>query len=292
MSKKSNKQKLKEKKAEKIKKKKEIEAIIDENYNKCVKIIDDAYAKILGNLDEANNKLLNMSNVLTQEKQKLQIAIKQGRTEDIEEIIENGFEMTDEFISDFIRLTIPRKNNSIATPLAEAGNKACAFLDRLEMNLNLLNNKNATYITSAITNKLIAKSNEYSDLVCTDFYVNNPFITMFNEALDDYNQYVKSLDGLLDMEIEEVEVEEKIYKISSHSRLRCTHADMMNFAKAMGYEEVRQTNTTHRIWKHKETGLSLPIPAKGGKTIPQGTMSRILNQMHLKRQDLVEFLNS
>lgn len=289
---KSKKQKIKEKKVEKLKKKKETEAIIDENYNKCVKIIDDAYAKILGNLDDANNKLLNMSNVLTQEKQKLQIAIKQGRTEDIEEIIENGFEMTDEFINDFIKLTMPRKNNSIATPLAEAGNKACVFLDRLEMDLNLLNNKNAAYITSAISNKLIAKSNEYSDLVCTDFYINNPFITMFNESLNEYNQYVKSLDGLLNMDIEEVEVEEKIYKISSHSRLRCTHADMMNFAKAMGYEEIRQTNTTHRIWKHKETGLSLPIPAKGGKTIPQGTMSRILNQMHLKRQDLVEFLNS
>ena len=58
-----------------------------------------------------------------------------------------------------------------------------------------------------------------------------------------------------------------------------------------GYEETRQTNTTHRIWKHKETGASLPIPAKGGKTLPQGTMSRMLKQMNLKRSDLAQYLN-
>lgn len=292
MSRTSKKKELQKRKQEKLKKRNETEQLIKENYEKCIKIVDDAYAKVLGNLEDANNKLLNMSNVLTQEKQKIQVAVKHGKKEEVEQLIEDGFEMTDEFIKDFIRLTLPRKNNSVATPLAEAGNEACTFLDRLELDLSLMNNKNAIYITSAISNKLIAKSNEYSDLVCGDFYSNNPFISMFNEALNDYNEYVKSLEAILDVEIEEVEVEEKIYKISSNSRLRCTHTDMMNFAKAMGFEEIRQTNTTHRIWKHKESGLSLPIPAKGGKTLPQGTMSRILNQMGLKRQDLVEFLNS
>lgn len=72
-------------------------------------------------------------------------------------------------------------------------------------------------------------------------------------------------------------------------RLRCTYNDMKKYAKYNGYEECRQGNTTHKIWKNSDTGKSIPIPNKSG-TIPQGTVSKILKQMETSRNELACFL--
>lgn len=285
---------LKIKKEEKKKKKAEVDKLVQHHIDICMKFLDDAYAEVMCNLEEANNQLLIMSDYLVQEKLKLQKAVKANDLDLIEELAENSAEVTEEFILRFTRLIVPTRKNSVAEPLAKGGEQASKYLNNLIEKLERQGHKNALYIAQLITNQIRRRASEYADLTCEDFYVDNAYMTMFSEALHDYTEYLEDLRalGLKDsFEVEEVEVEDKkLKKIVSNSRLRCTHSDMMNFAKAMGYEENRQTNTTHRIWKHKETGISMPIPAKGNRTLPQGTMSRILKQMNLTRKDLAEFL--
>lgn len=78
-------------------------------------------------------------------------------------------------------------------------------------------------------------------------------------------------------------------KYRYNNRLRCTFSQMNDFIKHKGFEKVRQKSTTHAIWKHPETGVSIPIPNKNG-TIPQGTMSKILKQINSQRSELAEFI--
>jgi predicted RNA binding protein YcfA (HicA-like mRNA interferase family) len=289
----SKKEILKLKKLEKSKKKQELEKLITKHTKECSAFLEDAYIEVISNLEDANNQLLNMSNYLSEEKVKIQKAIKVNDIELAEELIENSTDITDDFILSFSKLIRPAERDSVATPLVKAGQQANDYLNTLIRNLEKNGHKNALYIAQIIMNKVKDKGSEYANMTCHDFYVENPYLDMFAGALRDYTDYIKSLTdlGYSDIEIEEVEIENKrLKKLVSNSRLRCTHTDMMNFAKAMGYEENRQTNTTHRIWKNKETGISLPIPAKGNRTLPQGTMSRMLKQMNLTRKDLAKFL--
>lgn len=284
---------LKLKKLEKQKKKQEVEKLITKHTCICSTFLDDAYTEVLSNLENANNQLLNMSNYLSEEKLKIQKAIKANDLELAEELIENSTEITDEFVSNFSKLIIPAKRDSVASPLVKAGQQASEYLGNMIDDLERSGHKNALYIAQIVMNKVKEKGSEYADMTCHDFYAQNPYLDMFGSTLHEYTEYLKSLIdlGFEEIEIEEVEIEnKKLKKVVSNSRLRCTHTDMMNFAKAMGYEENRQTNTTHRIWKNKETGISLPIPAKGNRTLPQGTMSKMLKQMNLTRKDLAEFL--
>ena len=289
----SKKELLKLKKLEKLKKKQEIELIVQQNTEICNAFLDEAYEQVINNLEDANNQLLNMSNFLAEEKLKLQKAVKANDLELIEELADNSSDITDEFIINFTKLIIPAKRNSVATPLVKAGEQASDHLNNLVNTLEFKGHKNALYIAQIVMNRVKERASEYADMTCHEFYAENPYLDMFNSSLQEYTEYLKSLSdlGYSDIEVEEIEIEDKkLKKIVSNSRLRCTHTEMMNFARAMGYEENRQTNTTHRIWKNKETGVSLPIPAKGNRTLPQGTMSRMLKQMNLTRKDLAEFL--
>lgn len=78
-------------------------------------------------------------------------------------------------------------------------------------------------------------------------------------------------------------------KYRYNNRLRCTFSQMNDFLKYKGFEKIRQKSTTHAIWKHPQTGVSIPIPNKNG-TIPQGTMSKILKQINSQRSELAEFI--
>lgn len=285
---------LKAKRIEKQKKKEQLDKLIQKHVEECMVFLDDAYASVMQNLEDANNQLLEMSNYLAQEKQNLQKAIKEENYELLEEMAENSALITDKFIKQFAKLIVPAKKDSVATPLAKAGEQASEYLNNLIADLESKGHKNALYIAQIVLNRIKAKASEYADLTCKDFYSDNPYMEMFGETLQEYTEFLESLKDLgydEAFDIEEVEVDnKKLKKVVSNSRLRCSHTDMMNFAKAMGYEENRQTNTTHRIWKNKETGISLPIPAKGNRTLPQGTMSRMLKQMNLTRNDLANFL--
>lgn len=290
----TKKQLLEIKRKEKQRKKQEAEELIQKHVDVCMKFLDDAYAEVIENLDDANNQLLKMSNFLAEEKLKLQKAVKANDLELIEELAENSTEVTQSFILQFTKLIVPTRRNSVATPLATAGEQASDYLNNLIEKLERNGHKNALYIAQMIMNRVKARASEYADMTCIEFYASNPYMEMFSSALHEYTEYLQGLKVLDEesFEIEEIEIDnKKLKKVVSNSRLRCTHTDMMNFAKANNYEEIRQTNTTHRIWKNKETGISLPIPAKGGKTLPQGTMSRILRQMNLTRKDLAEFLS-
>lgn len=291
----TKKERLKLRKEEKKLRKEETATLIKKHTIICLKYLDDAYQEVIENLNNANNQLLEMSNYLTHEKLKLQKAVKLKNLELIEELADNSAIITEKFIMEFTKLIIPAKKDSIAEPLSRAGDEASRYLNELIIELENSKCKNAHYVVQLVMNKVKAKASEYANFICKEFYAENVYMTMFGEALKEYTEYLQSIKDLHieeDYEITEIEINnEKVKSVVSRSRLRCTHTDMMNFAKANNYEEIRQTNTTHRIWKNKETGISLPIPAKGGKTLPQGTMSRMLRQMNLTRKDLAEFLS-
>ena len=73
-------------------------------------------------------------------------------------------------------------------------------------------------------------------------------------------------------------------------RLRVTYKDLKKFMKANNYYEYRQKSSTHVIFKNKDTNQTIPIPKMPG-TICQGTVSKILKQMNLTRNDLAKFIH-
>ena len=72
-------------------------------------------------------------------------------------------------------------------------------------------------------------------------------------------------------------------------RLRVTYKDLKNFMNFYGFYEHRQKSSTHIIYKNKITGQTIPVPYSNG-TICQGTVSKILKQMNLNRNDLAKYL--
>lgn len=72
-------------------------------------------------------------------------------------------------------------------------------------------------------------------------------------------------------------------------RLRVTYKDLKKFMNSYGYYEYRQKCSTHIIYKHKVTGQTIPVPYSHG-TICQGTVSNILKQMDVTRNELAKFL--
>ena len=134
-------------------------------------------------------------------------------------------------------------------------------------------------------------------MICEDFYSNNEYFKAYVNTYYDYEEVVKLYrrELIIQKRLEDDSVIENPDNQnqkdnSCNGRLRVTHSDMIDFAKYMGFEEDRQGNSTHRVFRHPETGISVPIPAKKGKDMPQGTMSMLLKQMGYKRSDLAKFL--
>jgi predicted RNA binding protein YcfA (HicA-like mRNA interferase family) len=162
-----------------------------------------------------------------------------------------------------------------------------------EAKIELSNNKNNNYIISIIQNQSLKKIDEYNQFIIYGFFKDNPYMEMYVHARNSFVEF--STDVMTSLNEEEIDVETEevegveVKKVKFKQRLRCTYNELEAFAKSRGYEDNRQGNTTHAIWKHPETGKSMPIPNKSG-TIPQGTMSKILKQMDVNRNDLADFL--
>ena len=108
-------------------------------------------------------------------------------------------------------------------------------------------------------------------------------------AREDFLDFLNSIE-----EVEENSNNTKVIKeidanIKYKERLRISYYELEKFLKYKGFESVRQGNTTHAIWKHKETGLSIPVPNKS-RTMPQGTVSKILRMINSNRHELAQFL--
>lgn len=283
------------KKEEKLRKKLERQEIIETHMNICMEKLDEGYDNLLADIGKFNYELMEMSNILSNKSSELDKYISLDDIEKIKENIKETFEFADKCFLRIARYITPGKQDSITQPLTALSKDLNKYLNNLEAVLHLSKNKNATYIVSYIFNSVQKRSEEYCRMICDDFYDNNEFFKAFEDMYYDYEERVKlyrrkliTLKLLKDYsEIENIEDQKDIQS----GRLRITHSDMIDFAKSIGFEEDRQGSSTHRIFKNAKTGISVPIPAKKGRDLPQGTMSKLLKQMGYTRKDLARFLS-
>lgn len=71
--------------------------------------------------------------------------------------------------------------------------------------------------------------------------------------------------------------------------IRIKYKTLIGFMEFNNYFYHRQNKSTHVIYKNHETGKTVPVPYKKG-TIAQGTISKILKEMGLCRQDLARYI--
>lgn len=192
-----------------------------------------------------------------------------------EDLIANKIKLRQAIVDDVAK-SLPKSAQKIAQVIQNAKDKLKDYDD-------------SKHLISLLQKKLYDNIKEYNQLTVSSLLNDNWHLDVYITTRNDLIEYVeKVMEEYVEVEIEQLENKE-IKKIKFKQRLRVTYDELQKFAKHMGYEEVRQGNTTHRVWRHPESGLSNPIPNKSG-TVPQGTVSRILKQMELTRADLAEFL--
>lgn len=281
------------KKIEKQQKKEEQQAIIDGFVKEAMVDIDLAHGEILDAMDKANNELLNMSNFIANRKMAVQTCMKINELNKANAIIIDTYDVSYDFVEKHILYNKPSLNSDIMRPLVDAGKKVVDYITSEYKYGSIKNHPSKNSILSRTAHIIQKKTEEYSKLVCDDFYLNNPYNESLSEAFKDFAIIVSEVESALDiLDEEDIEEAPTTKEENVSGRLRVTYNEMMDFAKHMGYAEVRQSASTHRIWRHPDTGISLPIPANKGRLVPQGTMSRMLRQMGLRRNDLAVYMNN
>jgi predicted RNA binding protein YcfA (HicA-like mRNA interferase family) len=278
------------KREEKQAKKQEREHIINVYMNKILSKLDDDYLESIEIIDGLNNELMQR----TIEFQAIEDEVKKAiRNNEPAESIINMIDIISKHNENFIN-TLRFKDllvKELTQMLPSVAKNVMAVLEEAKTELN--NNKNSNYILSIIQNQSLKKIDEYNQFIIYGFFKDNPYMEMYVHARNSFVEFSTNVLEELNEEDVDVYTEEiegiEVKKVKFTQRLRCTYNELQDFARSRGYEDNRQGNTTHAIWKNTETGKSMPIPNKSG-TIPQGTMSRILKQMDLNRADLANFL--
>ena len=163
-----------------------------------------------------------------------------------------------------------------------------------QSNEELTENKNQVYIVSMITNRSFDVFKSYNSYIADTALESNEYIDMYIDARENFLDFIQTSKEELEQRISGYEKEEQaeiIIKenIKYNQRLRVDYTELCNFLKHKGYECDRQGSTTHAVWKHAETGHSVPLPNKSG-TIPQGTTSKVLKQIGSSRNELANYL--
>ena len=164
----------------------------------------------------------------------------------------------------------------------------------LKAETELKGHKNQAYICSMVLNRSFDVFREYNSFIIDTALESNDYIDMYIDARENFLDFIEKckqeiairMASLEDHNHSEVIIEENI---KYNQRLRVDYSDLTKFLKHKGYECNRQGSTTHAVWKHKETGHSVPLPNKSG-TIPQGTTSKVLKQIGSNRNELAQYL--
>lgn len=80
-------------------------------------------------------------------------------------------------------------------------------------------------------------------------------------------------------------------KFKYNDSLRIKYKTLIGFMESQNYYYHRRNKSTHVIYKNEYTGKTVPVPYKKG-TIAQGTISRILKEMGLSRNDLAQYVHN
>lgn len=283
------------KQAEKLRAKQERESIVNSYLGKIQDIIDQGYLDITESLEDFNKQLelgaVKYMDIETQIKSLL-------KTEDFDE---NKLEELLDTISE-----MEKKNNELYDTITSRDLKTNKLLKHLpgmaekvadiiqQSNDDLVGNKNQAYIVSMITNRSFDVFKSYNAYIADTALESNEYIDMYIDTrenfLDFINESRKELENRI-LSYENGQQAETIIEenIKYNQRLRVDYTELCNFLKYKGYECDRQGSTTHAVWKHTETGHSVPLPNKSG-TIPQGTTSKVLKQIGSSRNELANYL--
>ena len=283
------------KQAEKLRAKQERESIVNSYLGKIQDIIDQGYLDITESLEDFNKQLelgaVKYMDIETQIKSLL-------KTEDFDE---NKLEELLDTISE-----MEKKNNELYDTITSRDLKTNKLLKHLpgmaetvadiiqQSNDDLVGNKNQAYIVSMITNKSFDVFKSYNAYIADTALESNEYIDMYIDTrenfLDFINESRKELENRI-LSYENGQQAETIIEenIKYNQRLRVDYTELCDFLKHKGYECDRQGSTTHAVWKHTETGHSVPLPNKSG-TIPQGTTSKVLKQIGSSRNELANYL--
>jgi predicted RNA binding protein YcfA (HicA-like mRNA interferase family) len=164
----------------------------------------------------------------------------------------------------------------------------------LKAETELKGHKNQAYICSMVLNRSFDVFKSYNNYIIDTALESNDYIDMYIDSRENFLDFIEKckkdiatkMENLDDSKHSEVIIEENI---KYNQRLRVEYSDLTKFLKHKGYECNRQGSTTHAVWKHKETGHSVPLPNKSG-TIPQGTTSKVLKQIGSSRNELAQYL--
>ena len=164
----------------------------------------------------------------------------------------------------------------------------------LKAETELKGHKNQAYICSMVLNRSFDVFKSYNNYIIDTALESNDYIDMYIDSRENFLDFIEKckkdiavkMESLDDNKHSEVIIEENI---KYNQRLRVEYSDLTKFLKHKGYECNRQGSTTHAVWKHKETGHSVPLPNKSG-TIPQGTTSKVLKQIGSSRNELAQYL--
>ena len=283
------------KQAEKLRAKQERESIVNSYLGKIQDIIDQGYLDITESLEDFNKQLelgaVKYMDIETQIKSLL-------KTEDFDE---NKLEELLDMISE-----MEKKNNELYDTITSRDLKTNKLLKHLpgmaekvadiiqQSNDDLVGNKNQAYIVSMITNRSFDVFKSYNAYIADTALESNEYIDMYIDTrenfLDFINESRKELENRI-LSYENGQQAETIIEenIKYNQRLRVDYTELCDFLKHKGYECDSQGSTKHAVWKHTETGHSVPLPNKSG-TIPQGTTSKVLKQIGSSRNELANYL--
>lgn len=287
---------LKEKQRLKKEAKAQREEIIKYYMSKIQNVLDDGCIEINQAIEDFNAKLVKATSEYDNLKKDLILFIKDDNKniDALEEITQKAIAF--ENSNTELYLTIASRKiseNKILQLLKEISDRVGDVIKEAKNSLD--GQKNDFYILSIIINRCYAQFDNYNEYINDIALESNCYIDAYINTRQEFVEYITELKNNAELTLQNEETEKAIKEIDSNikykERLRVSYYELESFLIFKGYVPNRQNSTTHAIWKHKETGASVTVPNKS-RTVPQGTVSRILRQIGSSRQELAQYLYS
>lgn len=287
----NNKERIKQKQLAKKQAKEEKEIIINEYMSKIKDILDDNYLEISVVIDKFKEDLISAS--ITYEdikREMIAILSNTGNVDDLEEIAQKAINFEKDCQLYLTAFSRDEDTNAIYKLLRIATDKVKDVIaDAVK---ELYGKKNDNYIITLLISRCKRELDTYNDYIIDTALESNEYIETYLTARESFIDYVMTMKDKTDSALSEYNqtINKLNNSIKYKERLRVSYYELENFLTYKGYERVRQTSTTHAIWKHIKTGNSIPLPNKS-RTVPQGTVSKVLRLINSDRQELAQFLH-
>ena len=284
----NNKERIKQKQLAKKQAKEEKEIIINGYMSKIKNILDDNYLETAVVIEKFKEDLINVSVAYDNIKREMMIIFnKTGNVEDLEEVAQKAADLEENCR---LYLTAYSKDENVIYKLLKAtSDKVKKELEKAIKELQ--GKKNDNYLITLLINRCQKQLDAYNEYILDIALESDEYIETCLTARESFIDYVIEIKDKTDLIL--FEYNEAINNLNNEikykERLRVNYHELESFLIYKEYKRVRQTSTTHAIWKHKETGNSIPLPNKSG-TVPQGTVSKVLRLINSSRQELAQFV--